>query len=149
MSAERGLAIGLDVGGTNMAAGLVNLASGRVLAQCLVSTGQDRGGQVVLDEAVQLAEALQREAQALNQPGLGIGVGVCELVDPHGNVTNGHSVDWRGLPVRTAFAHLAPAWVEPDVRALPIVTAQLGPDAAVIGAALSASRPSTPVRPVG
>jgi glucokinase len=57
---------------------------------------------------------------------MGIGVGVAELVDLEGNVTSGHTIQWRGLPVRESFSRLAPAVIESDVRAAALAESLLG-----------------------
>ncbi len=110
-------AIGLDVGGTKTAGGLVDLASGRLFARRAIPTQPQRGGQAVLTDALQLAEGLLAEARSQNWLVAGLGISVCELVDADGHVTSGHAVEWVDLPVREAFSRLAPAVVESDVRA--------------------------------
>jgi glucokinase len=119
-------AIGLDIGGTKIAGGLVALDSGEVTARRVVPTQPERGGEAVLSTALALAEDLLTVAADRSLPVAGIGVGVCELVDPLGNVTSGHTVAWCGLPVQDRFAHLAPAVVEADVRAAALAEARYG-----------------------
>lgn len=125
-SDSRFCAIGLDVGGTKIAAGLVEHGTGRVLTQQATPTLPQRGGQEVLDDALALAHELMVEAERQRRSVVGIGVGVCELVDPHGNVTSSHTVAWRGLPIRAAFEQLAPVVVESDVRAPALAEALYG-----------------------
>jgi glucokinase len=55
-----------------------------------------------------------------------VGVGLPELVDPRGAVTSAASFDLRGIDVAGAFAHLAPATIEADVRAAAVAEARLG-----------------------
>lgn len=110
-------ALGLDVGGTKTAGGLVDLASGQLLARRAIPTQPQRGGQAVLTDALRLAEGLLVEAQSQDRSVAGLGVSVCELVDLDGNVTSAQTVAWADLPVRQAFSRLAPAVVEADVRA--------------------------------
>jgi glucokinase len=119
-------AIGLDVGGTKIAGGIVDLDDGRVLARQVVATGPERGGEAVLEDTLALAEALAGQAQRLGVSIQGIGVGVCELVDPQGNITSGHAVAWNGLPVAKRLARVAPAMVESDVRAAALAEARYG-----------------------
>jgi glucokinase len=119
-------AIGLDVGGTKIAGGLVALDSGEVLARRIVPTEPHRGGEAVLATALALAKGLLEEAAAHAVTVDGIGIGVCELVDPAGSVTSGHTVEWQGLPVQERFAQLAPAVVEADVRAAALAEALYG-----------------------
>ncbi|HXF62664.1 MAG TPA: ROK family protein, partial [Caldilineaceae bacterium] len=79
-------AIGIDVGGTKIAGGVVELATGQVLLRRLTPTRPQRGGQAVLDDAVQMAHALAQEAAQQQIAIGGVGVGVCELVSPQGEI---------------------------------------------------------------
>lgn len=119
-------AVGLDVGGTKIAAGLIGFPSGRVLERRVIPTNAGRGGQAVLANALGLARGLLEEAAARDLRPVGIGVGVAELVDLEGNVTSAHNIPWQGLPVQSGFASLAPAVVESDVRAAALGEALLG-----------------------
>jgi glucokinase len=53
-------------------------------------------------------------------------MGVCELVDPRGNVTSAYNFDWRHLPVQQQLGEIAPAVVESDVRAAALAEAHYG-----------------------
>ncbi len=119
-------AIGLDVGGTKIAGGLVRRDTGAVLVKEVIPTLPQRGGEAVLTDALGLARSFMAEAAARNLTVLGIGVGVAELVDLAGNVTSEHTIAWRGLPVQAAFAELAPAIVESDARAPALAEALFG-----------------------
>ncbi len=119
-------AIGLDVGGTKIAAGLVAHPSGAVTARRTLPTMPQRGGEAVLSDTLAIAEGLLEEAGRRNLEVLGIGVGVPELVDPAGNVTSSHSLAWRALSVQREFSRLAPAIVESDVRAGALAEAMFG-----------------------
>jgi glucokinase len=126
MSAEPVYAIGVDVGGTKLAAGLVRFPDGAVLARRMLPTHAPRGGYAVLADTLDMVAGLQAEAAARGVRPAGVGVDVCELVDPRGCVTSSHTVAWAGLPVRDAFAELLPAVVEADVRAHALAEAHLG-----------------------
>ena len=119
-------AIGLDVGGTKIAAGLVAFPSGAVLARRTIPTLPRRGGETVLNDTLSLAEELKTEAGKSNLELLGIGVGVPELVDPEGNITSAHTLAWQGDGVQAAFSRHAPAVVESDVRAGALAEAMFG-----------------------
>ncbi len=119
-------AIGLDVGGTKIAGGIVALDSGQVWARITAPTQPERGGDGVLSTALDLAEALWQQASSQGLAIAGIGVGLCELVDPAGRVTSGHTVRWQGMPVRERFSRLAPTVVESDVRAAALAEALYG-----------------------
>jgi predicted NBD/HSP70 family sugar kinase len=119
-------AIGLDVGGTKIAGGLVDLASGRLTGRIRIPTVADRGGRAILTDALAVAGQLAAEAARRGVAVAGIGVGVPELVDRHGQVRSGHRVAWSGLDVAGAFGAIAPAALEADVRAAALAEARFG-----------------------
>lgn len=119
-------AIGLDVGGTKIAGGVVALDSGTIHQRRTVPTQPERGGEAVLATALDLAEALLQEAKRQSRHIQGIGIGVCELVDPAGNINSGHTVRWQNIPVQDRFSRLAPTAVESDVRAAALAEARYG-----------------------
>lgn len=118
-------AIGLDVGGTKVAAGIVT-PDGEVIAKRVIPTLPKRGGEAVLTDALALAESLRTEAMSLGHKVSAIGVGVGELVDLEGNVVSEQTILWRGLPVRERFAALAPAVIAADSRAAAFCEAKFG-----------------------
>jgi glucokinase len=80
-------AVGLDVGGTKIAAGLSRFPAGVVTHRRRIPTQAERGPQAVLADAVKLAG----ELAALVPSGerfVGVGLGVPELVDPNGQITS-------------------------------------------------------------
>ena len=81
---NRSCAIGLDVGGTKIAAGLV-LPSGETLDRTVVETRPERGGKAVLDDALKLAERLLEIARSSELTVMGIGVGVAKPTGVHGH----------------------------------------------------------------
>src|SRR5262245_23192039 len=54
--------IGLDIGGTKIAGGIVAFPQGRILSRRVIPTRPERGGQAVLEEALALANRLMAEA---------------------------------------------------------------------------------------
>lgn len=123
-------AIGLDIGGTKIAGGVVDCATGRVLSKQVIPTEPQRGGQAVLESTLGLTEYLLQEAHKLGVTIAGVGLGICELVDATGQITDAHTIDWRDLPVRERFALLAPVGskiiIEADVRASAVAEARFG-----------------------
>lgn len=117
--------IGVDVGGTKIAAALV-AGGGRVLAHTLVPTRAARPGAEVLSDAVAAASAMAAEASERGLTVGGLGVGVPEIVDLSGKVTTGSVIDWTGEDVEAAFAEFGPVTVIADVRAAALAEAQLG-----------------------
>jgi len=123
---EAPYAIGLDVGGTKIAGGVVALDYGRILKRRVIATQPERGGAAVLADAIALGEALCADADGLGVGVYGIGVGVPELVDLAGAITSGHAIAWRGMPVRERFSRLGPSVIESDVRAHALAEARFG-----------------------
>jgi glucokinase len=119
-------AIGVDVGGTKIAAGLVSGDDAAILVRRHAPTGAGRDGAEVLGDAVRLAEELTAEAERLGAGPQAIGIGVPELVDLDGRVRSSSNFDWREIDVAAAFSRLAPARVESDVRAAALAEARVG-----------------------
>ena len=117
MNSEPTIAIGIDVGGTKIAAGVVTLPSGQVDYARTLSTRPERGGEAILEDVANLAEALTAEAAASGRTVHAIGVGLCELVDPSGRILSRNCVSWHEDQVRRRLAHLGPVTLEADVRA--------------------------------
>jgi len=124
-------AIGLDIGGTKIAAGVVLWPSGEILRRTIIPTKPTRGGEAVLKDTIDLARQLHDWAMETRIDVAGIGAGVAELVDCDGNVTSSCTIDWRERPVQQKLSEIAPAQVESDVRA------------AAVGEAIFGRRPGT------
>jgi predicted NBD/HSP70 family sugar kinase len=120
-----GHAIGIDIGGTKIAAGLVELSTARIIAREMLPTRPERGGAAVLRDTLEVAKRLHAH-------GAGIGVQVCGL-----GLAGG--LYWDSFVASTRKR----IWAEAS-RALPIRTAQLGLDAGVVGAALCAPGATAP-----
>ncbi|HMJ65669.1 MAG TPA: ROK family protein [Candidatus Binatia bacterium] len=110
-------ALGIDVGGTKIAAGLINFPVGEVVAQHTISTGAKRGGEAVLRDVVELAERLSGEAEQAKLTIAGIGIGLCEIVDPSGGILSNNCIPWKEAQVREALERFGPVFLEADVRA--------------------------------
>jgi glucokinase len=115
------LIVGIDAGGTKLAAGLVLMPAGEILNRKESASRRERGGLAVLADCVALAEAV-----AGTVPLDGIGLGVPELVGSGGVITSADNWDWRGADLAVSFAPLAPLSVESDVRAAALAEARLG-----------------------
>ena len=111
-------AVGIDVGGTKIAAGLVEHGTGRVLERRQVPTDPGRGGAAVLDDCA----AMARDLGAGRLP---VGIGLCELVDLQGRPGSADTIDWCDLDVAAAIR--APSVrLEADVRAAARAEARFG-----------------------
>jgi glucokinase len=119
-------AIGLDIGGTKIAAGVVLWPSGEILQRKILPTRPTRGGQAVLKDSLDLARQLYDWARMEGIEVAGIGAGVAELVDCDGNVTSSCTIHWRGVPVQARLSEIALAQVESDVRAAAVAEGMFG-----------------------
>jgi glucokinase len=115
--------LGIDVGGTKIAAGIVDPATGAILRRETISTEPARGGAAVLADTLALARRL---LEAAAHPPARIGLGVPQLVDNEGRIRSAYNFDWTGLPVRDRLSTLAPATIESDVRAAARAEAKFG-----------------------
>ncbi len=117
------LSIGIDVGGTKIAAGLLDPDSGERLGERTVPTRPDRGGLSVLRECAGMAAGL-----AASAPGRvgSVGIGLPELVDSSGRPASGETIDWRHLDLVAQFGTLPRPALEADVRAAARAEARFG-----------------------
>lgn len=117
MISEPGWAIGVDVGGTKIAAGLVEVSRGTMSQRRTVATQAHRGGQHVLERTRAIICDLLSEANQAGVHVAGIGIGLAELVTTEGQVVSEHTIAWQGLAVSDALAARAPTTLDADVRA--------------------------------
>lgn len=108
------IALGLDVGGTKIAAARVDVERGTVVASRRRPTLPARGSDAVLADCRGLVEELGEGAVAA-------GLAMCELVDPAGRVRSAETVDWRDADLLATFDV-----VESDVRAAALAEARFG-----------------------
>lgn len=124
--AQSAYAIGIDVGGTKIAGGVVHGKSGEILLRKTIATQAQRGGEAVLDDCVDLIDGLYHAATEQALAVSGVGIGLCELIDAAGNITDAYNFDWRGLPVVERCSQRVPARLETDVRAAALAEARYG-----------------------
>ena len=117
-------AVGIDVGATKIAAGLVDVADGALLASLRRPTPRDP-----LDALAACAQMIEELAP---EPAP-VGLGLCELVTPEGEIASGVSVDWRGVDV-PALLPAGAVRVESDVRAAAAAEARYGAGAGAAAA---------------
>jgi glucokinase len=115
------LLIGIDAGGTKLAAGVVDVTSGQLLRRQQVPADAGRGGAAVLADCLALATGLARLF-----PVRAVGLGIPELITPDGEITTAAAWDWRGDDLPAAFAPIGPLHIESDVRAAALGEARLG-----------------------
>jgi len=118
-----GLTIGVDIGGTKIAAGLVS-ESGRLLRSSAVATPADAGPVAVVDAAA-------KAVTELGGPVAAVGVGSAGVVDPvSGRIVSATEAlpGWAGTPLRDELRERlgVPVAVDNDVHAHALGEAWLG-----------------------
>lgn len=96
-------AVGIDLGGTKIAAALVG-ADGSITSRASLPTPAAAGPEAVLDAIAELAAPLLAAAAASGAPALGVGIGAAGVIDP------------ATARVLSATDHL-PGWAGTDLRA--------------------------------
>ncbi len=109
------IAVGVDVGGTKIAAARVDVQRGAVLAGGRRATAPARGADAVLADCHALVEELRSDDVAA------VGLAVCELVDPRGRLRSAETIDWRETDLLASFDA-----VESDVRAAAVAESRFG-----------------------
>jgi glucokinase len=116
--------LGIDIGGTKIAGGLVNAETGAVIFQDRVPTVAAEGGPAVLERALALARKLMAEATAREIAPQGAGVGAGGQIDSRtGVVLSATAIlpGWEGTRLKDAFVEglqMANVQVDNDVNAL-------------------------------
>ena len=116
-----GCAIGIDVGGTKIAAGLVKFPDAKLLACEVRPTLAERGAEAILDEVMTIAESLSTKAHVQ-----GVGLAICELVDVQGNIVSQNCIQWQKPDVVKRLGIIARVTIEADVRAAALGEALFG-----------------------
>lgn len=116
-----GCALGIDIGGTKIAVGLVRFPEAKILACDLRPTRPERGGPAILDEVCAVAQALSRTLQVQ-----AVGLALCELVDLSGNIVSHNCIPWETATVVKRLSAIAPVTIEADVRAAALAEALFG-----------------------
>jgi glucokinase len=126
--------VGVDVGGTKIAGGVVDPVTGAVRHQTTVPTALAGGSAEVLHGTVELVRRLAACSEVDGARVVGVGVGVPELVAPDGTITSAHLLPWNADGVRAALAAgslgreslAGTVWVDSDVRCAALAEARFG-----------------------
>ncbi|MGI5900230.1 MAG: ROK family protein [Christensenellales bacterium] len=96
--------IGIDIGGTNIAAGLVD-ESGSIIAKMSSPTGAERGLDFIVEDMADLCQRLM-DGTGLRAENIGaVGIGLPGIVSPQeGMVYFCPNLNWRDIPLRDIFA---------------------------------------------
>lgn len=116
-------AVGLDIGGTNIKAGLVR-DDGVILYDMIVPTNADKGKDQLLASIAEAAASCTSKAKNLNIKVAGIGMGTAGFITIDGAIgsATANLPDWKGTPLREEMErrlHL-PTRLENDVNVLAI-----------------------------
>ena len=91
--------IGIDLGGTNIAAGAVT-QDGRLLSKCSLPTGANRPAEEIVRDMARAALLQPETGRAGRDAACALGVGVPGAVDARsGMVLRTTNLDWRSLPL--------------------------------------------------
>ena len=121
-------AIGIDVGGTKCAGGIVCMPDGRVHGRRLQPTRPERGGEPLLIDVLEMASSLHEEARRLGFNVSTIGIGVAELISPAGEVLSDATIKWKNVGVSERIEREIglDVFLDADVRAAARGEAHLG-----------------------
>ncbi|MCD6058229.1 MAG: hypothetical protein K0Q89_1759 [Thermomicrobiales bacterium] len=118
--------IGIDAGGTKIAAGAVELGRGAVASRRETPTRPERGAAAVLADIERLAETVAGELRRDGRDAVALGIGVPELVDVEGRIRSAHLLNWSAIPLTERLEAIAPAVIAADVRAAALAEARHG-----------------------
>ena len=120
------LAIGIDIGGTKIAAGLVRFPKAEVEKYLLWPTPPIHEKAALVAGVHETIEGLFQTGSHSDQKVSAIGIAVCELVDNDGQIRSANAVDLQHSAFLTTCSHVAPSFYEADVRAAALAEAQFG-----------------------
>jgi glucokinase len=118
--------LGVDVGATNIRAGIVTLPGGSVHAQKAALTEARRGRRLSLNILNRVIDDTVAEGLALHLQPTAVGIGLPELVGNTGTIDSHCTLAWRTEDLRAlSFVH-GPITIASDVRAAALAEARLG-----------------------
>jgi glucokinase len=123
---RKGCVLGIDVGGTNIRAGLVHLPSGSIELAHATRTEAALGKRHSLH---QLAVAAGEAVLMGRKRGIRVtrvGIGLPELIGRSGSIDSHATLKWHADDVRKLLSTYGPVTVESDVRAAALAEASLG-----------------------
>ena len=123
--------IGIDLGGTKIAAAAVDIAAGIVSGRMVVPTEAHEGPAAVLQRMATIVDAVIVEAGLERRQIAGLGIGVPGVIEPDSGTTlllPNLATGWRGVPAGAEMRRLTnlDAWLVNDARAFTLAEATLG-----------------------
>jgi glucokinase len=116
-----GCALGIDVGGTKIALGVVSFPEAKVLSCEIRPTRTERSGEAMLDDVASVSRAM-----CAKTPVQAVGLAICELVDLAGNIVSNNCIQWNKTDVIKTLSQIALVTIEADVRAAALAEAMFG-----------------------
>ena len=113
---NRDIAIGVDVGGTKIAAAAVDVRSGDVLVRNEIPTRREEGGARVLERLHGLVSKTHGWLADRSLQSLGVGIGIPELIDNAGEIKSSWNFDWNRRDVKGRLAEFGAIILESDAR---------------------------------
>ena len=110
------VAIGVDVGGTKIAAAAVDISTGSILMHDTISTQRQDGGARVLERLTQMVKTMHDQLQEIGIHSLGVGIGIPELVNNDGIIKSSWNFDWDKRRITDKLADLGVVILESDAR---------------------------------
>lgn len=118
--------LGIDVGGTNIRAGLYRPRSGSMACVQATQTEASRGGRHSLARVAALAREVVEQGRAAGLSVFRVGIGIPELVGPAGQIESRCSLPWRAPVVRARLRAHGEVTIASDVFAAALAEARLG-----------------------
>lgn len=118
--------LGIDVGGTNIRAGLFSPQAGSIRCVRAIRTEASGGGRHSLDRVATLAREVVAEGEAQGLRAGSVGIGIPELVGMSGQIESSCSLKWRADSVRARLRNHGRVTIASDVRAAALAEARLG-----------------------
>jgi glucokinase len=125
------ICIGIDLGGTKIAAAAVDIAAGAVSGRTVVPTEAHEGPAAVLKRMATVVDAVIAEAGLEHGQIAGLGIGVPGVIEPDSGTTlllPNLATAWRGVPAGAEMCRLTNmgVWLVNDARAFTLAEATLG-----------------------
>ncbi len=110
--------VGIDIGGTNIVCGLVDL-KGNVVVTIKFATDAHKGKEVIIDQIINKINALLLQKQIGMELIIGVGVGTPGIVDPMKGVSIfSANLNWRNIPLARLLSEKMhkPVFIDNDVK---------------------------------
>lgn len=123
---HQGWALGIDVGATNVRAGLVHVSSGSIRCSHATPTEAEGGKRHSLARLALVAGQTVAAGKARGVAATLVGIGIPELVGNTGQIDSQCSLKWRAKDVHNLLQRYGAVTIASDVRAAALAEARLG-----------------------